>query len=105
MTSIVNIQNMLANRILHAKFSSKSKNAQKSALAWEEVEELSEALYLKKANRDRTIAYKKTDLDAFDECITFDTYCFENPKAKECESIETFCKKFPEADDCKVYDV
>lgn len=114
MTSILQLQNMLATSIRTAK--QKCRNTSRDqmshcAVAWDEVEELSAILSKKKRYSSHSQVtkleetYKKKDLDHFGEGIDFDQYCFENPTAQECVDIYDFCKKHPYADGCKEYDV
>jgi hypothetical protein len=101
MKSFGHIQNMLALSINNATYATKkNQNQRKSAVICEEVEEI--------RNKQRTLNFKKSfkrDLDALDQFLSFDIYCYENPKSEECLSYEVFCKRFPEAEDCRMYDV
>ena len=96
MKSFGHIQNMLALSINNATYATKkNQNQRKSA-----VEEI--------RNKQRALNFKKSfkrDLDALDQFLSFDIYCYENPKSEECLSYEVFCKRFPEAEDCRMYDV
>ena len=95
MTSILQLQNILAASIVNAKNSCKhNRYSKECVLAWEKVEELS-----------ATLSHKKKTLENLEmNSSSFDKYCYLYPNSEECKDLETFCEHFPYADECKIYD-